>query len=265
MSLRPVSPALWSFHPRSGGVAASDRPHRTFVLIPYAGGTAHSLAEWLPALLRAGDTAFLVQYPGRGPRADEPLPAALADLADEAAGELIRHSAGPLVLVGHSMGAVLAYETAHRLEAAGRRPDLVVVSASRPPHLIDIDAAELARRETDVWVRQMIADGFTEVDALPAPMVTAAVSVLRSDCLLVARHVASRGRLNCRVLALGGDADPDVSAGHLRGWAATTSAAADIRVLPGGHFFYRHRLGEIGEIVHHSLIEPRGRTPAARE
>jgi surfactin synthase thioesterase subunit len=246
-------------------------PGRTYVLVPFAGGGAHSLADWLPVLMRPGDTAFLVQYPGRGPRAAEPFPATLAELADEAAGALERFASGAPILIGHSMGAVLAYEMARRLEPAGRTVPLLVVSGSRPPHRIDLDPAQLGRCPTEEWVRLMRADGFAGTDQMPPDLLVEAVASLRSDCLLVARYArmvqaraagpprrpapgpAPGPAVGCRLLVLGGAADAGVPVEQLREWAAVTTGPADTCLFPGGHFYYRDHLADVGRLIERTL------------
>jgi surfactin synthase thioesterase subunit len=94
---------------------------------------------------------------------------------------------------------------------------------------------------------------------MPPDMLAAAVSVLRSDCLLVAEHAAvadhvAQGRLlRCPVLVLGGDADAGVDPEDLREWAAVTKGRTSTHVLSGGHFYYRNRLDEIGELIERAL------------
>jgi surfactin synthase thioesterase subunit len=253
MRFQQVTPSLWRFRPNTGsGTSLAIGHSRTFLLFPFAGGSAHSLAEWLPLLVRNGDTAYLVQYPGRGSRAGEPTAASLARLADEIVGDLRNHAEGPFVLIGHSMGAVLGYESAVRLEAAGQTR-LLVVSACRPPHLIDLEAERLYRLRGKDWIARMAADGFVGVDDMPDEMLNAAISTLRSDCILVAEHFAHGGMLKCRVLAIGGESDLNVPAEHLRAWAALTTGPVTMRVLPGGHFYYRDRLSEVCELIHREL------------
>lgn len=79
----------------------------------------------------------MVTYPGRDHRMDDPLTYDVTALADEVADALLH--AGfrnrRIILAGHSMGAQIAFETCLRLEAAGRSPDLLVLSGCHAPHL----------------------------------------------------------------------------------------------------------------------------------
>ncbi len=99
----------------------------TLVCLPsfLAGSGPHQFARFASALRRRRQVTALT-LPGFG--ADPRVPAtwaaavtALADAAREAAGE------GPLVLVGYSIGGVVAHAVAHELAAAGRKPDGIVM------------------------------------------------------------------------------------------------------------------------------------------
>jgi Predicted thioesterase involved in non-ribosomal peptide biosynthesis len=62
---------------------------------------------------------------------------------------------------------------------------------------------------------------------------------------------------------LTGDNDPYVTIDEARAWQDHTSAAFDLRVLPGGHFFLTDRAPEVLETISEQL----GRAlsaPAAR-
>src|SRR5262245_23414340 len=100
--------------------------------LPYAGGSAHRLAATLgPHLAGAGTVAL--ELPGRGARWREnpyaDWEAATDDLLPRLAGELDGTGYG---LLGHSFGALLGYELAQRMAAAGAPPSFLAVSGRTP-------------------------------------------------------------------------------------------------------------------------------------
>ena len=100
---------------------------------PHAGGSASYFFPLSSALAPEFDV-YAVQYPGRQDRYKEPLVDDIDDMADQAYEALEPLIDAPVALFGHSMGAVLAFEVARRMETlAGRSPVLVFASGSRAP------------------------------------------------------------------------------------------------------------------------------------
>jgi surfactin synthase thioesterase subunit len=91
-----------------------DAPVR-LVCLPHAGGSASFFFPMSRAL--AGTVEVLaVQYPGRQDRLKEPPIATIPLLADAVYDALLPWTDRPFAFFGHSMGAILAFETARRLE-----------------------------------------------------------------------------------------------------------------------------------------------------
>ncbi|MFY1675591.1 thioesterase II family protein [Streptomyces sp. WMMC905] len=104
----------------------------------HAGGSVGEYLRW------AGDLAGLrvrgVQLPGRSARLAEPAYDRLAPLVEDLVAQV--SFAGPCVFLGHSFGALVAYETARALHRDGRPgPGRLVLSSLPPPHLLGAGAA----------------------------------------------------------------------------------------------------------------------------
>src|SRR6059058_3650797 len=84
------------------------------ICFPHAGGSASAYVPLARALAPEVEV-LAVQYPGRQDRRHEPPIEDVNRLADLAADVLPTDSARPYALFGHSMGALVAYETALRL------------------------------------------------------------------------------------------------------------------------------------------------------
>src|SRR5947209_7015556 len=104
MPTMPSSP--WILPPR----ARTPCRARLFCF-PHAGGGASAFREW-QGLARAGVEVCGVQPPGRENRFHEPALTDMAALAEQAAGALGPWLDVPFALFGHSLGALLAFETA---------------------------------------------------------------------------------------------------------------------------------------------------------
>ncbi|WP_285777455.1 alpha/beta fold hydrolase [Microtetraspora sp. NBRC 13810] len=209
---------------------------------PYAGGGAQLFRSW-QALLPPDVGVTGVSLPGREQRFREPpvgtWPEAVETLAGVFAREVVQR---PYALFGHSLGARLAYELTHRLQADGHRPpELLVVSACRAPgvpprwppmHSMDGPALTDRLREMNGVPEEVLANRH---------MMALLDRVLRADLRLAETWVASTGRVGAPILALCGERDDIDPYQDMVGWRDHTSADFAIRSFPAGHFVLQER------------------------
>ena len=86
------------------------------VCFPNAGAGMLMFRGW-PDALPWAEVAF-AHLPGRDGRRDDPIPSSIQAVADPLAHALLGLPPLPTVLFGHSMGALIAFETARRLQTA---------------------------------------------------------------------------------------------------------------------------------------------------
>ncbi|MCG5212980.1 alpha/beta fold hydrolase [Streptosporangium soli] len=252
MTRTELTPLLWHYGAAQGT--------RTYVLAPFAGGSAYSMADWPRQLLRADESVLVLQYPGRGPRATEPLPTSLGELAVEAARTIQRHSTGPVAVIGHSLGGVLGHALAGHLENAGREVELLVASAARPPYSARMNAGQILAMTDTQWLQEITRYSTIDPELLNESAVAdLIVPVLRADYLMLARHIPDHRTLACPVLAIGGADDVWVTAEHLESWGEYTDGGLTTRTLPGGHFYFRDDLTSVIELIHTALDRDRAR------
>ncbi|MGW1216683.1 thioesterase II family protein [Streptomyces sp. NPDC002499] len=225
---------------------------------PHAGGSATAFVE-LARALPADFDVVAVQYPGRQDRyAEEPF-TALAPLVEAVAGELARVLAAdpgrPYALFGHSMGALLAFETA-RLLAQGELPGprRLFLSGRGGPGVRrgllrdHYDDAEL--------VAELRTLGGTDQDMLDSPDVLEMIlPALRADYRLVDAYRWQGGEpLAAGITALVGDSDPMVPVGAARMWREHTGGDFALEVFPGGHFYLADHVGGVAAAVTEGLL-----------
>lgn len=203
-----------------------DRPDVTLVLLPGAGNGPSAFAPWVPA---APDGWRLVAacLPGRGQRIGEPVPGDLPTAADEVAEAIRGEIGGPLVLCGHSMGALLGLEIAHRVPAA-----LLAVAACTPPDEPP-DYSNLDDTTIRALVRDQLTGGGITDPAMLAELAGLAAAMLRADLEMLDGYTAPTTPLGCPIVAYYGH-DDDVEPVS---WARHTTAGAGTVRLPGGHRF----------------------------
>jgi surfactin synthase thioesterase subunit len=206
---------------------------------PFAGAGASSFRRWQEYPARTVQICP-VQLPGREELYAEPpyesvavavdglLPAALDQLggADEVA------------LFGHSLGAVLAYEMAHRLSRIdGPRVVHVFVSGSPAPW------AGRDRRATGLSDEAFLAEvrefaGYTHPALEHPELRELLLPTLRADVALHESYRAPAGApLAAPITSVRGADDDLVSAAEAAEWEAATAAAFRYVELPGSHMY----------------------------
>ncbi|MFE6281737.1 thioesterase II family protein [Streptomyces sp. NPDC057877] len=239
---------LWlrRFHASEGAVCE-------VVCFPHAGGAASSW-RGLSAELSPTVDVLAVQYPGRQDRHREAPVGDLHRLADLIAGVLGPGRERPRALLGHSMGASLAYEVAVRLaREPGGEPRLLVLSGRRAPSLPPRDRSWL--RDDAALIAKVRALGGTDAALLDDPELRELVlPALRGDYRALASYQGTPGRtLSCPVLALAGGQDTDATAADVEAWRHHTSGDFRMRVFEGGHFFLSHHTREAAGLVRELL------------
>ncbi|GCD40326.1 oleoyl-ACP hydrolase [Streptomyces chrestomyceticus JCM 4735] len=111
-------------------------PAVRLLCFPHAAGGASAFRPWRD-LLPPECELWAVQYPGHEDRIGERPASDLTRTARQAAIAAQWLADRPYLVFGHSMGALLAYETCRRLERLGiPAPDRLFVSGSPPPHRV---------------------------------------------------------------------------------------------------------------------------------
>ncbi|MEQ4715495.1 alpha/beta fold hydrolase [Nonomuraea sp. B19D2] len=212
-------------------------PRARVVCLPHAGGTAGFYLSWA-ANAPAGLEVLAVQYPGRGDRITEPCPTDLGELSHAIAAALAPLNDCPLVLFGHSLGAIVAYEVARTLQSAhGVDPAHLVVSGRRAPS--DPPGGDVHRWPDADMVDELVRLGGTDGALLRHPEARAVfLPAIRADFRLAETYRHRTGmEPRCPLTAVIGTGDTEVNAAQASRWAAHTTAAFSLRLLPGGHFY----------------------------
>jgi surfactin synthase thioesterase subunit len=223
------------------------------ICFPHAGGNATFFTP-LTARMPADLQVVGVQYPGRQDRHAEPPADTIAELADRIA-EVLRPAVTPMAFFGHSMGSVLAFEVARRLDAAGTPVTKIFVSARCAPSLYPRALANLTDdRAIMTELKQLggTQSVFFEDDELFQMVLPA----IRSDYKAIREYRCQAGvRITPSITALMGDDDPHTTVTDMRAWADHTSGDFTLQVFSGGHFYLTEHLDEIAETLRSGLSE----------
>nr|AFV71297.1 PyrG1 [Streptomyces rugosporus] len=236
----PGTPGLWvrRFH------ASPDARVRLLVL-PHAGGSA-SYYFTLSRDLAPEVEVLVAQYPGRQDRLAEGCAGGIEELADGILAELRADPDGrPLALFGHSMGTVVAFEVARRLERAP-----VWLFASGYPAPSRLRGGDVHLRDDAGIVAEIASVGGTDPAWLAdESLLSLILPSLRADYGAAERHPRGFAVLDCPITALVGDRDPYTTEAEAAAWGEHTAAGFDLRVFAGGHFCLEQHAATFTEIM----------------
>lgn len=206
---------------------------------PYAGGGAATYYRWRAVLARGIDLVPIL-LPGREARIAEAPLGDMRSLVSEIADAIAPLVDEPYALLGHSLGAWIAFELARELR---RRhvpaPRALVASASAAPqrgratavlhNLPDTEfVAEMARR----------FDGIPAAVRANQELLQLFLPAMRADMQLIETYeYIEEPPLSTDIIALGGADDSAVTATSLGAWRQQTTQTFTSRLWPGGHFF----------------------------
>ncbi|MEV5716976.1 alpha/beta fold hydrolase [Amycolatopsis mediterranei] len=211
-------------------LAGPDDPGLELVVFPGAGAGPSSVAAWRP-MLPEGWRLSAICLPGRGIRFGEPLETDVRVLVDEAAAAITRLCSAPVVLAGHSLGALWAHQVAFAV-----RPALLATGGCEPPVFGEpLVMPTFTEEEDRQFMRELLeALGVTDEDTL-AELTDISVPIMRADIDLVRGWVVPERTLECPVVSYYGT-DEDT---RPLPWSGHTAGPADVVTVPGDHYFFQ--------------------------
>jgi surfactin synthase thioesterase subunit len=207
------------------------------VCLPHAGGSGSFYFPVARALAPTVEV-LAVQYPARQARRLEPGIDNIPDFADQIFAVLRHVNDKPLAFFGHSMGAVLAYEVALRLQRAGLPSPVRLFASGRraPSKYRDERFHEAPDAGFIAEIRRL--GGPNQAMLSDPEMLEMVLPALRSDYTAIERYRHEPGaKLDCPVTALVGDSDPRASIDEVRAWAEHTTRPFDLEIFQGDHFY----------------------------
>jgi medium-chain acyl-[acyl-carrier-protein] hydrolase len=220
------------------------------VVFPYA-GLGGSLAAGLSRQLDLPIAVHGVQLPGREARLSETPLTQMADVVGAVLPALAALAETPLILIGCSFGALIAYEVALRLAAMGTPPHCLVALACAAPHLHRRPTG-LVGLADDEFVEAIDRQfgGVPDVIKQNVELQQLLLPALRADMKLFDSYRWSGPpRLDVPLLTIAGSRDRQVSEAELVAWGELTTALAEHRIIDGGHFVLRENPAAVAAIL----------------
>ncbi|QXI36616.1 thioesterase II family protein [Pseudomonas xantholysinigenes] len=224
--------------------------------LPYSGASAMVYSRWrrkLPAWLQVRP----VELPGRGARMGEALHTDLQALARQLASEQRLAAQAPYALLGHSLGALVAFELAHELRALGCPPPVALFACgtAAPTRREDYDSSRWTEPRSDAeLIDELRKLGGTPDEVLDnEELMSLTLPIVQADFLLCGRYAyRQRAPLTCPLHVLAGE-DDRATDEQLQAWARETAAPYALAKFPGGHFFIHEHEDRVLDVLGRTL------------
>lgn len=211
----------------------------------HAGGNAASWREWQEPARQLGMQLCPIELPGRASRFSESARTDVAALAAELHAVLSPFCQQPYALLGHSLGALMAFELAQRLPRDTLQG--LFVSGRRPPHHPTPQPLRHLMDDRELAQELQGLDG-TPPDVLQHQELLALfLPALRADFTLTERYAWQQNdrALNLPLHAFCGDSDAEVSLSAMNEWLRYGDARSKLHGYPGGHFYLQNHRNAI--------------------
>ncbi|MEV5973957.1 thioesterase domain-containing protein [Streptomyces sp. NPDC051921] len=208
---------------------------------PHAGGSDAMYRSWADELAPEAEVRVLGRGPWAGagaaaPTGPEPgsVPALAVACAERLSGEQ-----RPFAFLGHSLGALIAFETARELRRQGANgPHTLFASGHVAPHLPSPGPELAALPPAEFWHEVGLLGGTPTELAEHTELREAAEPRLRAEFRAAESYRYTPGvPLDCRIVALAGTEDDRAPVALADPWRLHTIGAFELEVVPGGHFF----------------------------
>lgn len=223
--------------------------------LPYGGGGASVFRDW-PVGLQAEVEVCAVQLPARENRIREAPFTRMADLVDALLRELRGHLHARFALLGHSLGAFVAFEVARQLIATGLTPAHLFVCGQHAPDVPGL-YPPIYKLADGAFVSAVIARyaGIPESVLQDPEMMRLVLPRLRGDFELNDTYTYAHGApLACPITVYRGLDDPETPEAGCAAWQRHTSLELRTRTFPGGHLFINESRSQVLRALAEDLL-----------
>lgn len=215
----------------------SDDAKLHIIAFSYAGGTANIYKNLFNSTLYNEIKITGIDIPGHGKRIREKRYTEIKSLVKKMVVDLDYLYKKNIVLMGYSLGGILAYELANYWQKNNRVIKALIIIARIPPHLADYE------EKRGSYNRIQMRDSVIQLGGVPSEVIQANelfeyyLDILEDDFKLVdsyKRRSISYGEYP--IITYGGISDKEAKFIDLREWNKYTSNFK-IRIFEGNHFF----------------------------
>jgi medium-chain acyl-[acyl-carrier-protein] hydrolase len=232
---------------------SSHSPHHQLILFNDAGGSSHLFDEWSKVI---SDTIelIIIEMPGHGNRIDETPINNYNQLMDIIIPKLNKLIKKPFSIYGHSMGGLIAFETASILnDNYGKTASNLIISGT--PYLY---------KYNNQLINTIIETGVSDEDLrkllpgindnTPDEIANKFIRAIRADFeLIYSYHYNNSICLNTDIIAIHAQDDDRVNIKDVKKWNRATNRSFQLLTMPGKHSFVYNQGLKVAKLISSAL------------
>ncbi|MGE7881442.1 thioesterase II family protein [Bacillus sp. NPDC094077] len=226
---------------------------------PHAGGSAFSYAKW-KNYFNPYIEVVPIELAGRGYRIEESLYQSMEEAVNDVYTSIVKqidHS--PYILYGHSMGSLIAYEVARKIQDSNNiLPEFLVLSGRNHPNSKIKNTRHNLSNEQ--FKREVIAMGGTPSGVFQSEELMAIFfPILRADFKIVETYIHDNNIQACDIdfLVFNGKDDEFTTYDQVIKWEQYTNKTCTFHFFEGNHFFLNENIEEIASSIMRKLDSKR--------
>ena len=226
---------------------------KTLFCFPSAGSSAALFYPWKAELAASQIELISIDYPGRGRRFSEPFAKSVESLSCDLLPLISAHISptSSYALFGHSLGSIVAFEIAKKLETLPLHPpEKLLISAKHAPN--QQPSNKLMSSQDD----QSLISALTDMGGLPKELLQHRelldifLPIIRSDLSLnETYHSPCDDQVNMPIIAFNALEDPMTEPEKLNSWRHFTSTSYRQYNISGNHFYFQQHFAEFIDIL----------------
>jgi surfactin synthase thioesterase subunit len=221
------------------------------VCFHHAGGNPHIFEPWT-AWLGLSLDIISIELPGHGIRFEEELIPTAEEIACHLVPELLPFFDEPIFFLGHSMGAILAFETVRQLVQVEAKPDHLYLISAYPPH---IRKKKISHKKDSSFLRDLQQLGGMHPELLKdVELMSFLLPILRNDFRLIEGYQQKTEKFDCPITVYGGVQDIILERDLAR-WQEMNPVHFSLQMFQGNHFFLHEDHQVFQTELHKSLYK----------
>ncbi len=206
----------------------------------YSGGTASNFRTWLNHFPLSIELCP-IQLPGRETRISDELIFTMDHLVDSLWPEIHSLLDRPCILFGHSLGAVIAYEIAKKIESFSNQLKFLFVSACSAPKLFMKNVTNIHLESDEQFIETLKGYGAMHTQILKnKEALDLLLPRIRADFSIFETYIyRATAPLKSSIVGCCGLQDEIVAPEKIKAWAAETTSNFYFHEFQGGHFYHQ--------------------------